>query len=316
MNAQPPNPVIPPRSAECGRRAKANSYQFSSVRGTAWVLNFVAAGALLCARVGSSAESPDTSWPVSEYVRIGVPDPGKFWTGSDYATFCFVLRGLDWTNRAAFPRLDSTNSGAVFARVINPTNTLDCMQAPVPAADRLRLYQSLLIYLPSILDLYKLSGTDTTFHRETVELAHTHLHLLRLALELDGKPMPGAPPGSPPLHLAEESLTRWSAPYSDPDNYKVPRNGTFSVLGAQAAVTVNRLLPWLGDRTVVPDSERLAAARYLNEDVPPLWVHMVPTTRQGLMQDLETVIARTRQAEVRAQLENLRKQLNAPKDGA
>src|SRR5215472_16792509 len=100
--------------------------------GSAFFFKLIGAGALLCACLSIRAESPDTSLPVSEYVRIGVPDPGKFWTGSDYATFCFVLRGLDRTNRAAFPRLDSTNSGAVFARIMNPTNTLDWMRAPLP----------------------------------------------------------------------------------------------------------------------------------------------------------------------------------------
>ena len=274
-----------------------------------------AAAVLLCGCLGVCAQTPDRSWTVSEYVRLGMPDPGKFWMASDYASCCIFLRQLDRTNRAAFPRLDSASSGPVFARVINETNTLHCFEAALPPADRLKLYQNLIIFLPSILDMYKLSGADATFHRETVELAHTHLHLLKLAIELDGKPMPG-PSGdspSPPLHLREATLTPWSAPYSDPNNYLVPRDGSFGVLGAHAAVTLGILLPWLGDRTVVPTSERVDATRYLNEDVPLLWAHIVPTSRKGLMQDLETVIAGTRQVEVRKGLENLRKQLTMTK---
>ena len=279
------------------------------------LLNSLATALSLYGCLGVSAQTPDRSWPVAEYVRLGMPDPAKFWMASDYATCCMFLRQLDRTNRAAFPRLDSANSGPVFARLINATNTLQCLEAALPAADRLKLYQNLIIFLPSILDMYKLSGSDATFHHETVELAHTHLHLLRLAIELDGKPMPGDS-RSPPLHLSEASLTPWNASYADPKNYMVPRNGSFGVLGAHAAVTLSVLLPWLGDRTVVPDSERLAATRYLNEDVPLLWSHIVPASRTGLMQDLEVVIEATHQAEVLKGLADLKKQLTTAKEGS
>src|SRR5689334_2560530 len=136
---------------------------------------------LLCVR----AQTPDRSWPVPEYVRIGMPDPAKFWTASDYATFTGLLHELDRTNRSAFPRLDSSTSGPLIARVMNPTNTLRCFEADLPAADRLRLFQSLLTFIPSILDMYKLSGMDATFHHETIELAHTHLRLLKVAIDQD-----------------------------------------------------------------------------------------------------------------------------------
>lgn len=279
----------------------------------AWFLNGILV-VLACFPLCVCGQTPDRSWSIAEYVRFGMPDPAKFWTGSDYATFCGLLHQLDRTNRAAFPRLDSSTSGALFARVTNPTNTLFCLEANLPAGERLRLYQSLLTFMPSILDMYKLSGMDATFHHETVELAHTHLHLLRLAVEQDGKPMPGSP-GSPPMHLREFTITPWNS-QGDPDNFVVPRKGSFEVLGAHAAVTLSYLLPWLGDRTVVPDSERLAATRYLNEDVPLIWENIVPASRARLMEDLTMVINGTRHGEIRSELENLRKRLTATKDGA
>lgn len=253
------------------------------------------------------AQTPDRSWPVAEYVRFGMPDPARFWLASDYTTFSVLLRELDRTNRAAFPRLDSANSSPLFARVINPTNTLHCLEADLPAADRLQLYQTLIIFVPSILDMYKLSGMDSTFHHETVELAHTHLHLLKMGLELDGKPMPGVS-GSPPMHLREATITPWNSQTS-PDNFNVPRKNSFGVLGAHAAVTLSQLLPWLGDRTVIPQPERLAATRYLNEDLPLLWPNIVPASRKRLMEDLVTVIEGTRQPDILEGLENLKNQL-------
>jgi hypothetical protein len=274
---------------------------------------FNVAVVLACCPLCVRGQTSDRSWPVAQYVRIGMPDPGKFWTASDYATFCGLLHALDRTNRAAFPRLDSPNSGALLARVMNPTNTVYCLEADVPADVRLRLFQSLLTFIPSILDMYKLSGMDATFPRETVELAHTHLRLLRLAIEQDGKPMPHSP-GWPPMHLRELTISPWNSQGS-PDDFIVPRNGSFEVLGAHAAVTLAYLLPWLGDRTVIPDPERLAATRYLNEDVPLLWEHIAPPSRTRLTEDLVAVIERTRPGEIRQGLENLRKQLTPTKDG-
>ncbi len=265
-------------------------------------------GVLTCGSLTLNAQTPDACWTVSDYVRIGVPDPDKFWRAIDYANFSGVLRGLDRTNRAALPRIDSDRSGPIFARLINSSNTLYCLEANLPPKDRLALHQALISYLPSILDMYKLSGMDATFHRETVELAHTHLHLVRLSIEFDGKPIPGVS-NSPPIRLSESSVTPWNAPYADPDNYRVPRNGSFGVAGAHAATTLTILLPWLGDRTVIPVSERVDAIRYLNEDVPVIWRHIVPATRKSLLQELDFVIDSTRQPQVREGLEQLRKEL-------
>lgn len=291
------------RKQTCNERRRSNVRRVARWSASALVILF--GGCSLSLR----GQTPDRSWPVAEYIRIGMPDPAKFWTASDYAIFSGILHDLDRTNRAAFPRLDSSNSGALFARVINATNTVLCLEANLPAGDRLKLYQSLLIFIPSIFDVYKLSGNDMTFHHETVELAHVHLHLLRLAIEQDNKPMPG-PAGSPSVHLTELTIHPWNSQGS-PDNFKVPRKGSFGIVGAHAAATLCYLVPWLGDPTVVPESERRAAIRYLNEDVPLLWGHIVPATRRSLMQDLVVTIEGTRHAEIREGLEKLRKQLAA-----
>src|SRR6476646_572938 len=91
-------------------------------------LNCLAAGVLFWGGLFASAQTPDRSWLVSEYVRLAVRVPEKLWTASDYAAFRLLLGQLDHTNRAAFPRLDSPSSGPIFARVINPTNTLHCLE--------------------------------------------------------------------------------------------------------------------------------------------------------------------------------------------
>ena len=65
----------------------------------------------------------DSSWTADEYIKMGVPDPGRYWTDSDYRDYRDVLSKLVLTNRAALPRVESPKSGLFFARLVNPTNT-------------------------------------------------------------------------------------------------------------------------------------------------------------------------------------------------
>src|SRR5262245_44993086 len=50
---------------------------------------------------------PDESLAVGDYLRLGMPDPGRLWMAADYRDCRDVLYGLDRTNRAALPRMES-----------------------------------------------------------------------------------------------------------------------------------------------------------------------------------------------------------------
>ena len=65
-----------------------------------------------------------------------------------------VLLQLARTNHAALPRMDSPASGPIFARLVNPTNTLLLTERILPSAERIKLFYGLLNSIPVFQDLF------------------------------------------------------------------------------------------------------------------------------------------------------------------
>src|SRR5689334_9503776 len=150
-------------------------------------------GVQTCAfRSPSTEQRSDQSWPVADYVRIGMPDPGRLWTAADYRNCRDILYALDRTNRAALPRMESAKSGDIFARLVNPTNTSLLAERFLPSEERVRLFYAVLNRLPAFRDIYRFNSREPAFHRETIELDHTFLRMLGSAVEWDGKALPPA----------------------------------------------------------------------------------------------------------------------------
>lgn len=263
------------------------------------------------------AQTPDTSWPVADYVRLGMPDPGRFWTPVDYHNCRDVLLSLDRTNRAALPRMDSAKSGPVFARLVNATNLLVLTERTLPTPVRIRLFYALLNRFPAFEDIYKLSILDTRFHREAIELDHVFLRLARMAIEFDGHALLLGPGENAEIvfHYSEAFYSNADLLLNKgPREVTVHRSNQFNLLSSQCTSIITRQLPWLADGTGLADAERLSAARYLRQDLPFLWKHMSPGNQQSIMQDLKAIIPRTHQAEVRREMEALRDQSSAFSD--
>lgn len=259
-------------------------------------------------------EAPDGSWPVDDYVRIGMPDPGRLWSGADYRNCRDVLYNLDRTNRAALPRMESSKSAPVFARLINATNTLFLADRFLPSAERIRSFSVVLNRLPAFQDIYRSGALGPVFHRESIELDHTFLRMLGAAVEWDGKPLPAAAGEAQPatfrlVELTSSYIDNLLEP--DPTRAIVPRGDRFIVVGAYAAATLRRLLPWLADGTGLPVAERLRIIRYLREDMPALWPQMSSTQKHESAGDLDEILRRTHHDGVRRELELFRQQLIA-----
>jgi len=272
-------------------------------------------GLLLLARTCGAVETPDHSWATADYLRLGVPDPGRLWVAKDYRDCRDALLRLDLTNRAALPRIDSPVSAAVFARIVNPTNTAFLAPGVLPTPERIQLLSALMNVFPAFLNLYWLTMIDPAFHHEAFELHHAYLRLLRTAVELDGKSVPVGPGEAGPavMHLTEfnrsviESINE-----SDAEASRVPRSDRFGLVGAACAQTIAHVLPWLADGSGVPLQERIDAARYLREEVPALWVHILPESQREALKDLEAVLHQTYEEGVRQQLQALNRELRSP----
>ena len=128
-------------------------------------------------------QAPDESWPADAYVQIGMPDPGRRWTAADFGNCRDILNGVDRTNRTALPRSESLKSGAVFARLINPTNTLLLGEQFLPPEERGREFITILNRYSAFRDIYRFDTRGPVLLREMMELNHAFLRMLGSAVE-------------------------------------------------------------------------------------------------------------------------------------
>jgi hypothetical protein len=262
----------------------------------------------------ASAVVVDTSWTADKYIKMGVPDPGRYWTDNDYRDYRDVLLILARTNRAALPRAESPKSGTLFARLVNPTNTAFLGDRFLPTEKRVQHFSGILNRLPMFQSIYRYDATELVFHREVIELNHALLRMLISALEWNGKqllPSAGeAPDQLATFRLVEYSRSRTEGLLNLPANQsEIPNDDRLLVVGAYTAAALRSLLPWLADGSIQPIAERLRTIRYLREDLPALWPHVRASQQRELLEELGEVLRRTQHGEVRPEMEALRNQL-------
>ena len=61
----------------------------------------------------------DHSLTVDEYIKLGMPDPGKSWDMDDYTQANNVLAKIKWEKPLELPAKDSEKSGLVFDRMVS-----------------------------------------------------------------------------------------------------------------------------------------------------------------------------------------------------
>lgn len=254
----------------------------------------------------------DSSWTAEEYVKIGAPDPNRYWTDSDFHDYRDVLSRLVVTNRAALPRVESPKSGLVFARLVNPTNTAFLGDRFLPTQKRVKHFSEILNRMPTFQSIYRYDTTEPVFHREVIELNHAFLRMLVSAMEWDGKPLPPSAGEHQPttFRFTEYSRTRIDGLLNSPSQQsEIPRDDRLILVGAHAAATLRSFLPWLADGSSQPTAERLRAIRYMRQDLPALWPHVRASQQRESLEELNEVLRRTQHGEVRSEIEALRSQL-------
>ena len=254
---------------------------------------------------------PDESWPADAYVLIGMPDPGRRWTAKDYGNCRDILYRLDRTNRTALPRSESLKSGVLFARLINPTNTLLLGDQFLPSEVRGREFITILNRYSAFRDIYRFDTRGPLLLREMMELNHAFLRMLGSAVEWDGKPLPLAPgeKSSVTFRLSESLRTYSESLLNLPASQSaVPRGERFIVVGAYTAVTLG-FLPWVADGTELGEADRLKTIRYLRADLPVLWPHVSTANQREFLGNLDEILRRTRHEEIRRNLAAFRQEL-------
>jgi hypothetical protein len=227
----------------------------------------------------SSREPVDESWPTDAYVRLGVPDPRRYWTASDFRECRDVLFGLSLTNRTALPRLGSAKSGVLFARLTNPTNTVFLADARLASGERAREFMAILNRLPVFQDIYRMDSRQLEYARELIEIDHTFLRMLGSAVQWDGKQLPPSSGETEPVRFRLVEISRSyrdSLVNRNPGDSVTPRGerDRLILVAAHALATLNSSLPWLADGTGLAEADRIRGVRYLREDTPILRPHI------------------------------------------
>lgn len=262
-------------------------------------------------------EPVDLSWEVQEYQKRGVSDPSQRWTADDYRACRDLLMGLSSSNRWALPRMESVKSGAVFQRLVNPTNLLLLDETALTSNVRIKEFFGVLNRMPVFIDLYRYDTREPVFHREFIELSHGFLRMLRSAVSWDGKKLPLS---AGELEGVTFRLSEYSRTYVDnllnssPNASRVPRGDRFIVVGSYAAKTFRSFLPWLADGSGQSAADQLRAVACLKNEMPILWRHISASLREESLSEVEELGRRTSNDTLRNELADLRRVLMAASD--
>ena len=136
------------------------------------LLIFCSAGPLAAATDSPSIKiAPDESQPTAKLVEAGMPAPDREWASDDYRRVTAVLREIVRDNPRKLPRFDSTNSGAVMQRLVNPENFAMLRDRKFPLGVRLAEMVALSQTSGELAMVYvEALGKGESFDRELVEL--------------------------------------------------------------------------------------------------------------------------------------------------
>jgi hypothetical protein len=157
---------------------------------------------------------PDHSLTVKEYIDAGVPSPDQPWTGQDYQSAAVALLRISNRDYAQLPRLDSPNSGPLFARMVAPEN-LDALRlSAFPIQQRVQCLAELNRGFLPLLVLYQTKQRPRqSLDAEVVRLTLFMFDYTALSFSLVGEFMSALPsdderrdPNYPGLNKARETL--------------------------------------------------------------------------------------------------------------
>lgn len=83
----------------------------------------------------------DYSLNTEDYIKIGMPDHNKKWTGDDYSEANITLNTLQMEAPLSLPRKNSRKSGELFNRIVNEENIQFVYDTAIPLKIRAYLIQ-------------------------------------------------------------------------------------------------------------------------------------------------------------------------------
>jgi hypothetical protein len=114
--------------------------------------------------------APDNSLTLKEYIDAGVPAIDKPWTAGDYQKAGTTLADIAKKDPTKLPRLDSKNSGDLFAHIIAQKNLAGLTDKTVPVDTRIKMAETITAYVPIFAAYADAIKPNQTLDAETLKL--------------------------------------------------------------------------------------------------------------------------------------------------
>ncbi len=132
----------------------------------------------------------DMSYTVTEYRKMGMPDPSVSWSKDEYAQALSVLRNLKLYGSLTMPKKFSNKSGIIFKRLLSQENMAFVDDTTLLARDKAFRIQHFSSFQAGMIGLYTYKVKDLRYYRdELVDLyifgLLVHNNMLDLSEELN-----------------------------------------------------------------------------------------------------------------------------------
>ena len=130
----------------------------------------------------------DNSLTIGAYRALGVPDPNRQWTITDYTQAHNVLAKLRWEKQYQLPVKDSKKSGLLFDRMVSLDYLSFLQDSTIPLNEKARMISEFGVVYDYWMDVYTTPTVQKNYYnREILEVQILNLRLTEAAFNLANK---------------------------------------------------------------------------------------------------------------------------------
>lgn len=151
---------------------------------------------MLIVCISCTKKQPDDSLTVEEYMKIGVPDPNKEWSMTDFTQAHSALAKIKWEKPFQLPRKDSEKSKLLFDHMLSFDNMSFLQNSALSLNEKAEQISSFIRVCDYWGDIYSNPVIDNYYHRELIAIQIFNLgvseRMLHLAQEINKSDDPTA----------------------------------------------------------------------------------------------------------------------------
>jgi hypothetical protein len=126
----------------------------------------------------------DQSLTVDEYVKRGVPDPGREWSINDFRETHRILGSMKWERPYQLPVKDSKRSGALFERMLSLENMSFLHDSTLSFSEKAERISAFINVCDYWADVYSNPVIDRYYQREQIDIQIFTLNVTESMLNL------------------------------------------------------------------------------------------------------------------------------------